>query len=98
MKSLAANWSGKGRDADLARFLDMVKAAKALVARFPDSAIAYDRLGDAYNWMNFWDEAADAYSRAVRIDPLDAYGWCWLGLVTFPESSTKRQSVHCSSL
>ena len=69
----------KGEDADLPGFMEMVNAAKVLVGRFPDSALAHDRLGDAYNWMDFWDDAISAYSQAVRLNPSDAVGWCSLG-------------------
>lgn len=67
------------KKSDLKAFTEMLNAAKVLVERFPESSVAYARLGDAYVLMSFWDEGILAYSRAVKLNPSNAGAWCYLG-------------------
>jgi putative serine protease PepD len=66
------------RDVDWKKALD---ATKALVAKYPRSAIAYEQLGRVHEMMGFADQAVEAYQRAVELNPDSPSVWESLGRI-----------------
>jgi tetratricopeptide (TPR) repeat protein len=58
-----------------------LNAAKALVAKYPDSSFAYAKLASIYKQMGFSDEAIAAYQHALKLKPDDAESWDSLGRI-----------------
>jgi len=59
---------------------DALKAAQALVRRFPENAYAVSVLASAYLNLGFWDEAVVASKEGIKLDPNDDESWEMLGL------------------
>ncbi len=57
----------------------VLTATNALVAKYPDSGVAYAELGNVYEQMGFSEDAIGAYQRAVHLRPDDAGSWHSLG-------------------
>ena len=66
------------KEADWEKALD---TAKAVVAKYPESGIAYAQLGNVHEMMGFTDQAIEAYQRAVELNPDSSSAWESLGRI-----------------
>jgi len=61
-------------------YVEMLKRAKALVARYPDNGDAWGMLGWAFGKLKFTEDAIAAYRQAIKLKPDDALAWFGLGV------------------
>jgi len=61
-------------------YIEMLKHAKVLMARYPDSPLVYCELGSIYHRLKFHDDEIAAYRQAVKIKPDCFYAWREMGL------------------
>lgn len=54
------------------RWEEAVSANQGILRVFPEDVDAYNRLGKAYTELGQYDEARDAYGRALTIEPINA--------------------------
>jgi tetratricopeptide (TPR) repeat protein len=73
-------------------WVEMLKRAKVLVARYPDNAAAWVALGLAYGHLNFTDDAIAAYRQAIKLKPDFAETWNNLG-VAYEQSGRTDDAV-----
>jgi spermidine synthase len=48
-----------------------VELFEAVVAAYPQSATAWENLGINASWLGAWDRAAEAFEKAISLDPLN---------------------------
>jgi tetratricopeptide (TPR) repeat protein len=62
-------------------YVEKLKHDKVLIARYPDSDVAWYGLGITFGKLNFTDDAIEAYQQAIKIKPDFAGTWYNLGTV-----------------
>jgi len=61
----------------------LLKAAQALVARFPKSAQSHQELGNAYMELRLYDKAVAAWRQSIKLKPSVAAVWNDLGVAYY---------------
>ena len=56
-------------------YIEMLKAAKVLVSRHPDSSKSHFWLGRAFGGLNFNDDAIAELRQAIKLKPDSATAW-----------------------
>ncbi len=64
---------------DKGNYVEALKRAKALVARYPSNSRAYVELGGTYLDMQFYKDGIAACKRAIDLNPMNAEAWWTLG-------------------
>lgn len=62
-------------------YFPLVTQAKVLVKEYPESALAYRMLSDAYYYTELLSDGVAAAEKAIDLDPQNARGWNNLALV-----------------
>jgi len=74
------------------KWAEMIKHAKVLVASYPNNAIAYGILGEAYGHLDLTDDEIASYLRAIKLKPDYADAWYNLG-VTYEKSGRTADAI-----
>jgi S1-C subfamily serine protease len=80
-KAMAAPIGDAGDRYEQADWPNLLRVAKALVAKYPDSSLAYTKLASVYEQMGSSDDAIAAYQHALKLQPEDAGSWHLLALI-----------------
>jgi tetratricopeptide (TPR) repeat protein len=80
-----------GAAEDAKNYTELLKSAKVLAGRYPDSALVHYILGEAYAKLGFFPDAATAFQEAIKLKPdyTDAWfnlGWAYTQAGKFPEA------------
>ena len=80
-----------GAAEDAKNYTELLKSAKVLAARYPNSALVQYILGEAYAKLGFFPDAATAFQEAIKIKPdyIDAWynlGWAHTQAGKFTEA------------
>jgi tetratricopeptide (TPR) repeat protein len=82
------------------RMAEAVQLLRETLARYPQSAEGWMRLGEVWRAVKNWDQAQACYRQVIRIDPDLAQAWFQLGCVQaqVPDReavASFRQAVRC---
>ena len=64
---------------DARKYTELLKSAKVLASRYPDSALVHYILGNAYAKLGFFPDAATAFQEAIKLKPDYLDAWYNLG-------------------
>jgi tetratricopeptide (TPR) repeat protein len=86
-------------DEEMAKKLKEVEDVKQRIAKNPEDASEFHRLGRLYEKLAQWQDAVATYSQAVRIKPDFAYayydlGWCYTHLNKYEEALKSHQEAE----
>ena len=73
---------------DARDYVQLLKSAKEVLRRHPDSALANYCVGVAYAYLNFWDEAIIANRQAIKFKPDYSSAWHNLGFAYLKSGRT----------
>jgi tetratricopeptide (TPR) repeat protein len=87
-----------GAAEDAKNYTELLKDAKALSARYPDSPLAQFILGESYAKLGFFPDASSAFHEAIKLKPdyIDAWfnlGWAYSKAGNLPEAVSVFQQL-----